>query len=239
MKQVVSLEGVHFGYSSSTDIEIENLSVKTGEVIGILGRSGVGKTTLLRLCAGHVTPQRGRVRWYSNTAPTFSSQADTVFEWRTVKKNISFSLEMNGYEPDIIQKRVKALLKLTGLESRSQDYPSSLSGGMRQRVAFARAIASKPPLVLLDEPFGALDILTRRRLEVDYKSLLEHESETSVMLVTHDIENAIRLANRIIILDRKPARIVYDNQNELSEVSEIPLAQLHSKIEELRAFLGG
>ena len=194
---------------------LENISLEIAEneFVCILGESGCGKTTLLHLIAGLLTPSSGEVFFYDAKidGPSWKRglvfQEGALFPWLTVEQNISLGLKLRGGHAN--SEIVDRLLELMNLADFRNHYPRQISGGMRQRVALARALANKPPVLLFDEPFGALDMLTRFRLQYELIDLWKKNPFTAVF-VTHDIEEALRLATRIVILSPRPGRIIDD-----------------------------
>jgi len=188
-----------------------NLEVKTGKLIAILGPSGSGKSTLLKLIAGIDIPDSGRI-WLSGKDSKFLSiqerqigfvfQNYALFNHFTVFQNIAYGLQLRNIKNQKINSRVNELLKLIELKNFSNHYPYQLSGGQKQRVALARALAIEPKVLLLDEPFGALDIQVRTNLRNWLKKLHEEVSVTT-LLVTHDQQEAMELANEIVILKKR------------------------------------
>lgn len=189
-----------------------SLSVAPGEFVALLGPSGCGKSTLLRLAAGLETPTIGDVRedGRSITAPNpdriLVFQDATLFPWRTVRGNIAIGLEARGLIRER-EHRIDEVLELVKLEGFADFYPHQLSGGMAQRAALARALVNDPKLLLLDEPFGKLDSLTRLRMQNELLDLWKNAGFTA-LLVTHDVEEALLLADRVIVLSDRPASIV-------------------------------
>ncbi len=178
----------------------------------VLGPSGSGKTTLLRILAGLLKPTRGSVRFdHSEKTPIIGLvfQQANLMPWRTVSENISLPLELIGVNQEESSKRTKAMIELVGLQEFANVWPSSLSGGMAQRVALARALIQDPDVLLLDEPFGGLDALTRERMGVELLRIWQSSRKTVVM-VTHSISEALLLADRIIMLTPRPGRILLD-----------------------------
>lgn len=186
-----------------------NLTIKKGEFVSIIGPSGCGKSTLLKLIAGLDVDYRGEI--YANnkkvTKPSsdrgFIFQEHRLFPWHTVEKNIAGNLSLKDSK---VQERIKELITLVKLNGFEKAYPKQLSGGMSQRVSIARSFLRNPDILLLDEPFGALDAFTRAHLQ---ESLLEtwKHNETTMILVTHDIDEAIFLSTRVIVMDSKPGKI--------------------------------
>ena len=191
-----------------------NLSVEPGEFVALLGPSGCGKSTLLRLVAGLDKPRSGALREDEQriTRPHPSRvvvfQDPTLFPWRSVWDNVALGLEAQGVLKSQ-RKRVDETLELVGLTSFRNAYPHQLSGGMAQRVALARALVNDPKVLILDEPLGKLDSLTRITMQSEIVSLWQRKGFTA-LLVTHDAEEALVLANRVILLSDRPARIKAD-----------------------------
>ena len=189
-----------------------NLDVESGEFCALIGPSGCGKSTLLRIVDGLLTPTSGRVLLHGRpvTGPGadrgFVFQHSNLLPWRTVKKNVEFGLECQGVEAGERAKRAERYLDMVGLDGFENYYPGQLSGGMQQRVGLARAFAIEPDIMLLDEPFGALDAQTRVQLQGELEQIWARERRTSI-LVTHDIEEAIFLADRVVVMSRRPGRI--------------------------------
>jgi NitT/TauT family transport system ATP-binding protein len=201
--QLVVLEGV-------------NLTLKEGEIVGLLGRSGSGKSTLLRVIAGLNLPTGGAVRYLGNSvggpaaglAMVFQSFA--LFPWLTVLENVQLGLEALGVPATEIRRRSLAAIDLIGLDGFESAYPRELSGGMRQRVGFARALVTHPNILLMDEPFSALDVLTAETLRTDFLDLwCEGQLPIkAVLLVTHNIEEAVQMCDRLLIFSTHPGRVV-------------------------------
>jgi NitT/TauT family transport system ATP-binding protein len=191
-----------------------NFSVKPGEFIALLGPSGCGKSTLLRMVAGLEPPRSGVLREDGNpvTGPFPSRvvvfQDPTLFPWRTVWNNVALGLEAQGILKTQ-RHRVDAAIDLVGLSQFRNAYPHQLSGGMAQRVALARALVNDPKILILDEPLGKLDSLTRITMQAELVSLWQRKGFTT-LLVTHDVEEALFLANRVIVFSDRPARITAD-----------------------------
>jgi len=197
-----------------------DLVVEPGELVALLGSSGCGKSTLLRLVAGLDQPRAGQVLVdgvrIEGTDPSrvLMFQDPTLFPWRTVRQNVAIGLEAQGLLPREAA-RIDQGLRLVGLEGFDRAYPHQLSGGMAQRAALARALVNRPSVLLLDEPLGKLDSLTRITMQEELVRLWQRERFTAV-LVTHDVEEALFLANRVIILSPRPARIVAELRVDLA-----------------------
>ena len=188
------------------------LAVADGEFCGIVGPSGCGKSTLLAIICGLLQPTRGRilvdgVRIRSPSRRTgILLQKDHLFEWRTVLQNAELGLEIQGIETAQARRRAHELLEAYGLGGFEHSYPYQLSGGMRQRVALVRTLATDPDILLLDEPFSALDYQTKLILERDVHAIIRRNSKTA-LLITHDIEEAVSMCDRVIVLSGRPGKV--------------------------------
>jgi NitT/TauT family transport system ATP-binding protein len=195
-----------------TALDHISLEVADKEFVCILGPSGCGKTTLLRLIAGLVTARTGSIvldgEEMRGPSPKigFVFQEYSLFPWRTVIDNIAFGLEMKGMPKEERYRIAEQYLELVNLTSFKTSYPSELSGGMRQRVAVARALALDPVLLLMDEPFGALDAQTRNMLQKELLEIWEKTRKT-IIFITHSVDEAVYLSDRIIVLSPRPGRI--------------------------------
>ena len=189
-----------------------SLDIKENEFICVVGPSGCGKSTLLNIIAGLLEPTSGAVYLDGKKIEGTGVERGVVFQgyalfpWRTVLKNVMFGLEMKRMPKDQAEKIAKKYIKAVGLEGFEHAYPKELSGGMRQRVAIARAYAADPEVLLLDEPFGALDAQTRTQLQTELLETWEREKKTC-FFITHDVDEAIILAQRVIIMSARPGRI--------------------------------
>jgi len=189
-----------------------SLDIKENEFICVVGPSGCGKSTLLNIIAGLLEPTSGAVYLDGKKIEGTGVERGVVFQgyalfpWRTVLKNVMFGLEMKRMPKDQAEKIAKKYIRAVGLEGFEHAYPKELSGGMRQRVAIARAYAADPEVLLLDEPFGALDAQTRVQLQSELLNTWEHEKKTC-FFITHDVDEAIILAQRVIIMSARPGRI--------------------------------
>ena len=196
-------------------LEDVSLSVKPGEIVGLLGRSGCGKSTLLRIVAGLNSPSKGEVEYLGRLvdgpadgiAMVFQSFA--LFPWLTVFENVEIGLRAKKVPEDESRRRALQAIDLIGLDGFESAYPKELSGGMRQRVGFARALVVHPNLLLMDEPFSALDVLTAETLRTDLLDLwVEGRMPIkSILMVTHNIEEAVLMCDRIVVLSSNPGRI--------------------------------
>lgn len=225
--------GLTFG-SGGNQIEVLreiNLELKTGDFVCVLGSSGCGKTTLLRVLAGYQRPTQGSVyvSGRSHTQPTAEVgvvfQRPNLFPWLTIARNVEFGPRMRGITKLERRQRVSHYLDMVGLAHATQLLPYQLSGGMQQRAAIARTLAADPALILMDEPFGALDALTRESMQVHLKSIWERTRKT-IFFITHDVEEAMLLANRIVVMHAHPGRIVQDIANPFAQRGDEPVAKL-------------
>ena len=219
----VELRDVNLRYFS-TEGETEALSgisfsIATGEFVSIIGQSGCGKSTLLSLISGIPSPTDGAVM-VDGVAVAGASrkigymlQQDYLFEWRTILENTLLGAEIQGADPAKARRRAEQLLVKYGLGAFMHHLPRQLSGGMRQRVALARTLCTEPDIVLLDEPFSALDSQTRIALADEVCDILRREGKTAI-LVTHDIGEAVAMADRVIVLSRRPGRVKSDHRIE-------------------------
>jgi len=194
-----------------TDI---NLSIASGEFVSLIGPSGCGKSTLLRLIANLIEPTSGELVVNNKSAKQarldqdygMAFQQSGLFEWRTVAKNIELPLELKGWDKAKRHERALEMLELVKLSDFANHYPWQLSGGMQQRVAIARALAVHPSLLLMDEPFGALDEMTREHMQSELLSICR-ASGTTVVFVTHSIPEAVYLSNRVVVMSPRPGRV--------------------------------
>lgn len=199
-------------------LENIDLAVLDGEFLTLAGATGCGKTTLLNLIAGFIQPEKGRInfgeglRLGENIAYVF--QHYTLFPWRTALRNVTFSMEMRGVPRKQRKDKAAELLAKVGLEGFEDAYAHELSGGMRQRAAIAQALALQPKLLLMDEPFGALDDSTRAELQQMITKLWQ-ENHTTIIFVTHNIDEAIILGDRVLILSERPGRIAHEFRIDL------------------------
>jgi NitT/TauT family transport system ATP-binding protein len=194
-----------------------SLALDRGEIVSIVGPSGCGKTTLLNTLCGLIAPDAGRIRWYGRELAGqpqnvgYMLQKDLLLPWRTALGNVMLGLEIRGVSASEAHDRSRAMLDQLGLHGFADHYPSTLSGGMRQRVALARTLVNEPAVLLFDEPFASLDFQNKLLIEGDTAKLVR-EGGRSLLLITHDIEEAVSLADRVIVLSKRPSRVkaVYD-----------------------------
>jgi NitT/TauT family transport system ATP-binding protein len=193
-------------------VEDASIAVQTNEFVSLIGPSGCGKSTLLRAAAGLEQPSSGIIRVEGNCVDRPGAdrgmvfQTYTLFPWLTVRENIHFALKKSTLSADEKEGRVRQYIRVIGLEGFENSYPNQLSGGMRQRVAIARALVYQPKILLMDEPFGALDAQTRLLMQELLLQVWENERST-VLFVTHDVEEAILLSDRILVMTALPGKI--------------------------------
>ena len=216
----VRLAGVEQVFTTSAGgmkaLEDINLSVAPGEFVSLIGPSGCGKSTLLRIVGDLIQPTAGVVEVNGKSAHEarvkreygMVFQAPVLFDWRTVEANVRLPLELMGMERRQREARVREMLELVELGSFIRHYPHQLSGGMQQRVAIARALALEPTLLLMDEPFGALDEMTRERLNSEVLRIWG-QTRTTVIFVTHSIPEAVFLSTRVVVMSPRPGRITH------------------------------
>ncbi len=223
-------------YGALDVLEDIDLEVREGETLALIGPSGCGKSTLLGILGGMIRPSAGTVEM-QGTAPagclnplTYVFQDFALLPWRSVAGNVSLALEHHGMPADQRRERIAAVLALTGLTDFARAYPKQLSGGMRQRVGIARAVAVRPAILLMDEPLSALDAQTRDLLQEELVAIWARERTTTVY-VTHNLTEAIRLADRVAVLSRRPGR--------LKDVVEVPVAREHRTLPAHAAVLAG
>jgi NitT/TauT family transport system ATP-binding protein len=213
----ITVEGVSksFVVDKRTLPVLENVSFEVPEhgISAVLGPNGSGKSTLLRLVSGLIEPDAGRIEIDGHAVADADQRVGLVFQeprllpWRTALDNVAFPLQLAGVPKDERRERARELLVLVGVEGFAQAYPHQLSGGMRQRVAIARALVRDPQILLLDEPFSALDALTRERFNSELLELWQ-QTGTAIVLVTHSIPEAIYVADEVVVLSASPGRVL-------------------------------
>ena len=221
-KPQIAFAGVTLNLGGKTIIDRLSLEVRAGEFLCIIGASGCGKTTALRLAAGLYQPTAGQVSFDGepmltprrDVAIVFQDYGKALLPWRTAAGNVSLALESNGLPSSQRAARIDALLRKVGLPHHADKYPAEMSGGMQQRLQIARCLAQDPKALLMDEPFGALDAMTRQGLQDEVLALVA-ASHATVIFVTHDLEEAIYLGDRVIGLLPHPGRIGIDLPIEL------------------------
>jgi NitT/TauT family transport system ATP-binding protein len=226
LEQVVELEGVgkEFAHGNTVALQGIDLTISKGEFVSLIGPSGCGKSTLLRIIGDLIEPTGGRVTVHGKPAHQARLDRDygivfqnaVLYDWRTVSKNIALPLEMLGWDRARRTARIEEMLELVELTGFENHHPWQLSGGMQQRVSIARALSFSPALLLMDEPFGALDEMTRERLNMELLRIWQ-ETGSTIVFVTHSIAEAVFLSTRVVVMSPRPGRI--------SDVLEIDLPQ--------------
>ncbi len=224
-----------------------DLEVAAGGIVALIGPNGSGKSTLLRVMAGLLTPDRGRIRLDGDPITAPDPRIGLVFQeprllpWRSAAANITYPLELAGWPAARRADRLATLTDLVALDPSVVDnHPAELSGGTRQRVALARALALEPEVLLLDEPFSALDALSRERFDLELLRLWER-SATTIILVTHSIAEAILVADRVVVLSARPGRVVANLPVELPRprsIADLDEAVVSATAHEIRRYLG-
>jgi NitT/TauT family transport system ATP-binding protein len=240
MNTIVEVQGVEMTFSGRRGSTVHalqdiDLSVEAGEFVALIGPSGCGKSTLLRIIADLQAPSAGTVTVAGKSTRQarldqeygFAFQQAGLLDWRTVRANVELPLQLHGVAADTRRERVGELLELVGLTEFAEHRPPQLSGGMQQRVAIARALAEKPALLLMDEPFGALDEMTRERMQ-DELVRIKNETGAAVLFVTHSIPEAVFLADRVVVMSPRPGRI--------SAIVEVALGERNADTREAPEF---
>jgi NitT/TauT family transport system ATP-binding protein len=220
-----------------TAVERVSLSVGDGEVVSLIGPSGCGKSTLLNIGSGLTAPSDGaayvdgeRVEG-PNAHVAFMLQKDLLLPWRTVAENVMFGVEIQGVAAAERQRRAQALLENLKHADYSGHYPHQLSGGMRQRVALARTLAVDPTVLLLDEPFSAVDAQTRMVLQRELAQTLKRAGKTA-LLITHDLQEAVTLSDRVLVMSRRPGRIIDEIKIDIPDRVDPLKRRAHPKVHE-------
>ncbi len=248
----ISVDGVDFAFPTRGGGRLPvldglSLAVGGGEIVALIGPNGSGKSTLLRVMAGLLTPERGTVTLDGETITAPDARIGLVFQeprllpWRSASDNIAYPLELAGWSRPRRDDRLAALTELVALDpSVMGNRPAELSGGQRQRVSLARALALEPGVLLLDEPFSALDALSRERFDLELLRLWEQAAPT-IVLVTHSISEAILVADRVAVLSARPGRVIADIPVELPRprsIADLDGAVVSRTAREIRRHLG-
>jgi taurine transport system ATP-binding protein len=206
----VVYEGKQHSVDALTDITLE---IKNGEFVCLLGPSGCGKSTLLNIIAGFIKPSRGEARVDGEiiTGPDWNRgvvfQTPSLYPWLTVQKNVEFGLRMRKFSKQETAARADRYLKQVGLSEFKKHKPYELSGGMRQRACLARVLTNNPRIILMDEPFGALDAITRENMQT-LTRIVWSDNRSTIFLITHDVDEALSLGTRILVMSRRPGKII-------------------------------
>ena len=212
MNVKLSIEGVSKRFKDKLVLEKIDIDIMDGEFVCVVGPSGCGKTTLLRIIAGLEEPSEGDIlldgREINGPSPDRGMifQEYSLFPWKTVRKNVSFGLEIDGMPRDEINRTVEKYIKMVGLSGFEEHYPNEISGGMKQRVAIARALVKDPFIFLMDEPFGSLDAQTRNMLQDELLEIWEKTQKT-IVFVTHSVDEALYIGDRVVVMSANPGRI--------------------------------
>lgn len=232
-KIILEVKNLSFSYHTlsgeTTVLNDISFFVKHGEFVSIVGPSGCGKSTLLSLISGMIKPEKGEIRFMNGVRPKmgYMLQRDHLLDWRTIYQNTVLGLEINKLKTKENIDYVNNLIEEYGLMEFKDKKPKELSGGMKQRVALIRTLALKPEILLLDEPFSALDFQTRLIVSKDISSIIKKENKTAI-LITHDISEAIRLSDKVIVLSNRPATIKNEMNISLSGINDSPLSYLEA-----------
>lgn len=222
---VVTLKDINFKYSGEkcevTALQDISLDIKEGEFICILGPSGCGKSTLLNIIAGFLKISEGEAKMYNEPiqGPDWHRgvifQSPTLYPWLSVEDNVAFGLKMRKFPQNEIKELTNKYLELVGLKGSEKCKPYELSGGMKQRASLARTLVNKPGMLLMDEPFGALDALTRYNMQTLIRKIWIKTGNT-IFLITHDVDEALALATRIIVMSSRPGRIIKELKTDFT-----------------------
>ena len=229
----------HTKEGETTAVKDLSFTVEKGQFVSVIGPSGCGKTTVLSLAAGLLSPSSGEIR-RGEGEYGYMLQRDALFPWRTAEQNIFLPLEVKKRNTPEMREKALALAVKYGLKDFLKKTPSQLSGGMRQRVALIRTLASEPEILMLDEPFSALDYQTRLEVCDDVQGIIKGEKKTA-LLVTHDISEAIALSDKVVVLSQRPARVLAEHIIEFGEGSpkkRRECAEFSATFEVLRKELG-
>jgi len=204
-EKILTFENVSKSFGAIIALENINISVDQGEFLALVGPSGCGKSTILRIASGLDYPSIGSINTITNKVG-YVFQDSTLMPWRTVRKNIELLAELEKIDKKIIKKKADDVIDLVGLQDFTEHYPIALSGGMKMRASLARSLVLEPELFLFDEPFGALDLITRGRLNVELMQLYNSKKFTS-LFVTHSVEEALFLSSRVLVFSGRPGTI--------------------------------
>ena len=229
---MISIRGVSKSFGDNHVLSNLDLEVKKGEFLVLLGASGCGKSTLLNLMAGFEKPTQGSVSVNGKLIDDVTSACGMVFQqyalfpWQTVQQNVEFGLKMKKMPKGERAEIARRFIEMVGLKGSENKYPQALSGGMKQRVSIARVLANDPDVMLFDEPFAALDAMTRQVLQDQLLSIYEQSGKT-IVFITHSIDEALMLSTRMVIMGSRPGRVVQDLRNELPHprTAEIQLSE--------------
>lgn len=226
----ITINSLFFNYPNRDLPVIDDLSltIKQHEVLAVIGKSGCGKSTLIKLIAGLLHPVKGTISVRDNLRVGVVFQDPRLLPWKTVTENIKLAIR---HQDQVNQQKVIGnVLNLVGLEHASDYYPKELSGGMAQRVALARALAQSPDILLMDEPFGALDAITRAQIQIDFEKI-QQKRKMTVVLITHEVNEAVRLSDRVVIFSKgKLSNIIPVNLPHPRDITDIEVARYASRV---------
>jgi NitT/TauT family transport system ATP-binding protein len=240
---MISIEGVSKKFGTFLAVDRVDMNIAQGEFVVLLGASGCGKSTLLNLIAGFDSPTSGRVvvngREVKGVDPHCGMvfQQYALFPWLTVLENVAFGLKMKGVSLAERQETAHRYIEMVGLKGFENNYPKTLSGGMRQRVSIARVLANDPDVILLDEPFAALDAMTRQVLQEELLQIYA-KSRKTIVFITHSIDEALLLSTRMLIMSARPGRVTCDIHNDLPLPRNAEV-QLSPRYNELKSQIWG
>ena len=235
VEQIVRFRGISKGFGNLLAVDDVTLTVGAGEFVCVVGPSGCGKSTLLNMLSGLDAPTAGEVLYDGrpvigpNRDVGYITQRDLLLPWRTVAKNVALPLELRGWKKRSIERRVREVLTMVGLSDAARAYPYQLSGGMRKRVAIGRVLAYSPTVLLMDEPFGSLDAQLRLQLHEELLRIWQGEAQNSVIFVTHDLSEAITLADRVVVMTGRPGSISLDLRIEIDRPRHVLDVQSHPR----------
>jgi len=235
----LKISGLCMRFGDLTVLEDLNFTVKDGEFVCLIGPSGCGKTTLLRVVAGLEQPTAGEVKLdgVNVSGPGadrgFVFQDFALFPWRTVRQNVEFGLELRGIDSDERRRLASKYIKTVNLSGFEDYYPNQLSGGMQQRVGIARTLVNEPKVMLMDEPFGSLDAQTRNFMQQELLEVWDRGYQETVLFVTHSVDEAVFLADRVFLLSARPGRLVQDFRVDVPR----PRTRTDPKLVKIREYL--
>lgn len=226
----ITINSLFFNYPNRDLPVIDDLSltIKQHEMLAVIGKSGCGKSTLIKLIAGLLHPVKGTISVRDNLRVGVVFQDPRLLPWKTVTENIKLAIR---HQDQVNQQKVIGnVLNLVGLEHAADYYPKELSGGMAQRVALARALAQSPDILLMDEPFGALDAITRAQIQIDFEKI-QQKRKMTVVLITHEVNEAVRLSDRVVIFSKgKLSNIIPVNLPHPRDITDIEVARYASRV---------